>query len=309
MNVQWNRSSAFQFLETRWQLYDGFWACLGELNHFNNVGQFTHRYSPDTARELWSVGLIIDLLLDLELNDSIKSKLIELTKSAFNSEGLCVSFSQPCPLPPDVDATALCTSILLRANQMDTGLLNQIANSLALNINQEKIIKVWFTSSGPFSDVMDIAIALSGLYLLYLLKAEHLAKPTEDFIFDALINNTCQNYFVYYATEEQLLYMLSRIVLLSDSFKKRFYPVLEKRIKQGIGKTQAPLSLAQRMIAATNLGIPNEVDAIHLSLLQNADGSWNDDIIFQYTQPDGITYAHGSKEITTAFAIKALSIY
>lgn len=307
MRTHWDRRQSFQYLENRWKTKNGFWAALGELNYFNETGKFTQCYSPETARELWSVGLIADLLLELELDQTIKDSLIELVKSAYSSDGLCVSFSQPCPLPPDVDATALCTIILLRAGQIDSSLATKIASQIAANVNEKEIIKVWFTSSGPFDNVIDISICVSGLYLIYMLNHENLAKKTEDFIYNSLIQNKWDEYFFYYASYDHLLYMLTRIAAVSPAFRNRFQEVLEMRIKDRFGKTSNPLSVAQRVIAASNLGIKNPVDVATLCDTQHQDGSWAEDVIFQYTQPDGVTYVHGSKEITTAFAIKALS--
>lgn len=297
-------AKGFDFLEKTWQQNQGFWSGFTTKEHFEQNSNFAHYYGPKSMRELWTPWIILDLLLETQLRKDIKESLIDLVKGNFSKQALSNSFEFPSPLPDDVDATAICCLVCLRAKVIDIDLAKMACEQILGNINKMGIVKVWFSSLPPFVNVVDTVISANALFLSYHLNKQALAKKTEEYLLEILEKDDYKS--CYYSTEEAFLYILSRIANFSEDFRKKVIDRLTVRLKSKMGLKNGPIAISQRILAAKNCHLQNEVDQEILLELQRLDGSWPEDLLFEHTDIYNQIYIHGSKEVSTAFALKAL---
>lgn len=309
MDVDWHRDRAFRYLKEEWDIHGEFQTRVDIARRFNKTREFI-KYYPD--KEIFSSIVVLELLFNLELDKYLKKKLIELLEKRISSEGFFYYFEDKALLPADVDDTAYGVAVLLQAEKIAPSLALQVTDKILANTSKEGVIEVYFDPLKKIKNVIDVVVCANALFLIYLFDKKDLAKKTEEYVYSMLL----QPYKgIYYPSEDMFLYTVARLIAAFPHAHKKFSIPLREKIQKRIGITNTPLDLAMRVIAAKNSGIENEIEAKKLIALQTANGSWDEDVFYQTGKkisPEGTWQGdlkyYGGKEITTAFAIKALSM-
>jgi len=300
-----NFDQSYKYISNTWNITNCFQSGFAECEEFKRVREFKEYHSPYLLRELFPAMFILDLLYDSQLEAKTKNDLLDLLRNNSTKEGLYSYFVDERFLPPDVDDTALALASLIKANRISVSAASYAVDQILSNVSPEGIIEVFFVSDGPLKGEIDPVVCANALYVIYMLGKENQAKKTESFVYETLQSG---NYpYLYYPSEDMFLYMVSRLVHSFPEMRKKFGEILSKRVVARIGSSEDPIDLAARVIAGKSVGIKNASESKKLLDLQNEDGSWRDDVFFQAKRPsNGKLYFYGSKEVTTAFAIRAL---
>jgi hypothetical protein len=158
---------------------------------------------------------------------------------------------------------------------------------------------------------VDPVVCANALCLLHLAGRGHEARKTEDFLYSVLENRAYMLGTRYYPMPETFLFFLSRAMRVSPSLTERFLPLMRERVRESLGREaealKQPLFAAQRLSTATITGHDDPEDTQLLLETQHAEGSWE-------AYPLGTTGGRrmrlyfGSRPLTTAFALHALSV-
>ena len=187
--------------------------------------------------------------------------------------------------------------------------------------NSDGIIQVYFDHSRP---------RIGGYYIYYSLKNKwstnqysckdpvvcvnvlnlffkngrgHELPKTLDWVEQVLTNRAYIAGTYYYATADQFLFFLSRLMSNSSVVRLRLGPMLKERIVERFGAEADPLSLASRIIAACTVGIVDHRDLETLLSMQSEDGSWKDGWFYKFGA-SGILIRNDG--VTTSLAIRAI---
>lgn len=253
--------------------------------------------------ENFSTIVIMELLLDLEFDTKIKHECLCVLNSQFNESGIICFFADKSLYPGDVDTTALALYVLKKADLIDDDLSLNGINEIINNTTTTGIIDVYFDQTGEKKNRIDPVVCANALYALSLYKKEAEATKSLDFVYETLVTEAYCGGTRYYPSEDAFLFAVSRLI---KNFPKTYEKVtepLKEKVAKRIGLTENPLDLAMRVIACNNLGILNPLEKAKLISYQLQDGSWPACCYFIGSN----NRYFGSKEISTAFAIKALS--
>ena len=141
------------------------------------------------------------------------------------------------------------------------------------------------------------------LNLFYENGRGHELPKTLDWVEQVLTNRAYIAGTYYYATADQFLFFLSRLLHNSSEVRQRLGPMLKERIVERFGVEADPLSLASRIIAACTVGTVDHRDLETLLSLQSEDGSWKNGWFYKYGT-SGILICNDG--VTTALAIRAI---
>jgi hypothetical protein len=141
------------------------------------------------------------------------------------------------------------------------------------------------------------------LNLFYKNGRGHELSKTLDWVEQVLANRAYIAGTYYYATADQFLFFLSRLLHSSPEVRHRLGPMFKERIVERFGTEADPLSLASRIIAACSVGIVDHRDLETLLSMQCEDGSWANGWFYKFGAT-GISIRNDG--VTTALAIRAI---
>jgi len=265
-----------------------------------------------TLMEVFSSMLILDLMIDTEVDARIKAHLAGYIED-HQQDGMFWFFEDPSLVPPDVDSVAMGLSALARAGTVDlTGRTESAAiDRVVSNRTSTGVIQVYFPPCGDREGRVDPVVCANVLYLLHLAGRGHEAQETEDFLYSVLEQRTYLQGTRYYLSPITFLCLLSRTIKVSPSLRARFLPLMRARVQEALDRIDdddsiPSLTVAQRLIAANNAGLDDPRDVQTLLEAQRSDGAWEAHALGA-TGNDQLRLYFGSRELTTAFALHALS--
>lgn len=289
----WDKEKAYIFLSK--SIIEDKYECLCSKNDEFTPPHF--QIPPET----FSSMVILDLLVDIEFDERIKSILIQKVINTQRSDGLYTFFKESDLLPPDVDCIALAYTTLIKAQAIKSELLEYPLNTILSNVNAEGLIEV-FVDPKRF-DRVDIVVCANTIYFAYLCEKNENVKITEDFIYHSLEAQNYKKGSRYYPSKFTFLYMISRL-LDFPVLHKKFSCLLHQNLKEEMDTANNPLELAMCIICAKKLGNECSEKKRELASLQLEDGGWSACTFYKNGRSSEF---FGSRYITTAFAIRALN--
>ena len=200
--------------------------------------------------------------------------------------------------PPDVDCNSLACSTL---DHLDDATKHHLMDTMLRYVDSSGILQ------GYFSDEkvrVDILMCVNGLAIFNEYGRGHELAATEDFLYKVMITRAFRDGTHYYPSADVFLYFVSRMLRKGPGLRDRFGPVLRDCVLE---RKEAPgdaLSLACRVIAAARCGIKDDQNMERLLVLQQADGSWEGGVIYQFTRVKGVAWHQGSTVALTVLAIE-----
>jgi len=199
--------------------------------------------------------------------------------------------------PNDLDTTSLGLTI---ADHIDATAKHKVMDKMLKYQNSDGIIQVYFDHARPR---IDPVVCVNVLNLFFKNGRGHELPKTLDWVEQVLTNRAYIAGTYYYATADQFLFFLSRLMRNSSVVRLRLGPMLKERIVERFGAEADPLSLASRIIAACTVGIVDHRDLETLLSMQSEDGSWKNGWFYKFGA-SGILIRNDG--VTTALAIRAI---
>jgi len=141
------------------------------------------------------------------------------------------------------------------------------------------------------------------LTLFYGYGRGHELPGTLDWVEQVLMNRAYISGTYYYASADQFLFFLSRLLQNSPEVRQRLGRIFKDRVMERFGAEADSLSLAARIIAATVVDLVDDRDLETLFCMQREDGSWGDGWFYKYGSCGILIRNDG---VTTALAIQAI---
>jgi hypothetical protein len=289
----WNKRAAYSFVKH--SVESGVYHCIGGHNRLMEPPL------SQVPRELFSSMVILHLLVNLELDEQVKNKLVADLQCAADGEGCYSFFAESTLLPADADCTALSYDALLQARIIACKDVFKPLIAMIKNVNREGIIEVYFNQQRHGR--IDPVVCANVLYLVNLLDKRDQAMATEEFLYRILQEEAYSQGTRYYPSEYMFFYMVARL-LDFPLLREKFAPLLTEKLLKMPPILQDPLDLAIRIICLKKLGLAYDGEAHQLASLQQADGGWPLCAFFKKGRSEDF---FGSREIVTAFTIKALT--
>lgn len=242
----------------------------------------------------------------MDLKFEIKQDCLYFLNNQFEHEGMVYFFTDKNLYPADVDTTAIAISVLTKASFINNSNFSNCINGIRkiiTNTTKDGIIDTYFDKSGEKRERVDPVVCANALYAISLYGKEFEALESMDFVYNILLSEAYKGGTRYYESEDTFLFALFKLVISFPNVYSKFVEPLKEKVIKRIGATENSLDLAMRIIACNNLNIHNSTEKNKLALLQLEDGSWP---AYFYFKGSNSRY-FGSREISTAFAIKALS--
>ena len=149
----------------------------------------------------------------------------------------------------------------------------------------------------------DPVVCINVLTLFYKHGRGHELPGTLDWVEQVLINRAHISGTYYYASADQFLFFLSRLLQNSPEVRQRLGRIFKDRVMERFGAEGDSLSLAARIIAATVVDLVDDRDLETLLFMQCEDGSWGDGWLYRYGR---FGLLIGNDGATTALAIQAI---
>ncbi|MCB9714932.1 MAG: terpene cyclase/mutase family protein [Myxococcales bacterium] len=265
-----------------------------------------------TLVETFSSMLILDLLVDTEVDPRIPEHLARYI-AGHQEDGMFWFFEDTSLVPPDVDTVAVGLAALARSGAVSLAepVASAAIDRIVSNQSSSGVIQVYFPPRGGRQERVDPVVCANVLYLLHLAGRGDEARATEDFVYSVLERRSYLEGTRYYLAPETFLCLLARVLRVSPSFRARFRPLLRKRVEESLVTGDAhrrPLSAAQRLMAANDTGLEARRDVELLLRSQGPDGSWEAHALGA-TGNSQLRLYFGSRALTTAFALHALTCY
>ena len=253
--------------------------------------------------ELFTSMVVVDLLYkDFIASAAADEYLDGLSKC--HRDGLFHFFLDTKLLPADVDCTAVGLSLLHQTDRAGRNLVNRAVDRMMQNTDEAGVIKVYFPPCGH-RQYVDPVVCLNALYLFALVGREAEARATLDFVRRWALSGEYIEGTRYYPSPDVFLYFLFRFVDRFPSAAESLAGPLRRGLRERFDTSRSPLDLAIRVMLARKMGIANDGDHRRLTDSQARDGAWAAGPFFRFGKRRGF---FGSRELTTAFAIKALAV-
>lgn len=272
-----------------------------EKGHFpSDIG--TSRDMSDRQRspdEVFSTIVVADTALT-DNNSSISNEVLQWIDSAKKDGSLYSFFIESNEYPPDADTNSLAYSLLIKAGIDCKQQANETLDSILKHTSPEGITQVWLSETRK--NRTDAVVCANTLYLSHLLERGDETKDTEAWLMQQLKTNDHESGTRYYESPDALLYFAARLIKFPE-VTPELAALVSDKLQQRIGSSKNALDLAMRVSVATELGFDNSDEAELLSRMQEPDGGWPTDALFNYGNKKGY---FGSRALTTAFVIRAL---
>ena len=217
-------------------------------------------------------------------------------------------FEKRGAIPDDVDTTAFGLSLLSEMGRVDLELARRSAKTVTENVDNDGLIKVYFSDQ---KDTLDHVTATNALYFANLFGLRDATTKTENWVADMLLSGEYLKGSRYYEPPEAFLYFLSRAASRFPSLGARVAKPLIEALRKRVDRIgplplehQYPIDSAMRVTTFRNMGLVNNFDRDNLLEMARPDGSWPTDSFFKYG--DKQVY-FGSPAMSTAFAVEALA--
>lgn len=290
--ITWNKVGACNFLGKTKGDYKSI--CSKDKDFSSTISTLNN------TPEIFSSMLVLEVISKLEIDAEIKNNIIKKLKSSCYKNGFYYFFTDHSLYPPDSDCTALANIALLKTNSVEHSSVIDTLNGLAKHVNKDGITEVYLDKER--AGRIDPVVCANVLYLFYYFGLKHLVVPTDNYVFKTLLTEGYAGGTRYYPSEDMFLYAVSRL-LEFPQLKENLSDILGEKLKKRINSTDNSFDLALRVICSKRLGVDNTVEAKILAKKQQPDGGWPIGAIFKFGQKD---IFFGSREVITAFAIKAL---
>ncbi len=261
---------------------------------------------PDEGpREIFSSLCILGILSPLSWEKRMKEMLSSFLKQYYCAEGHFSFFADRSLLPPDVDDTAWGLISLTECENIDSIQGYATASKILNNVNGEGIIDTFFSKGHLLKNTLDPVVCATALYAIGLYDLLSAANSTEDYLYETLVQEEYRDGTRYYPSAESFLFMTARLVSRFTKLQDRFMQILKEKVLKRKGMAATPIELAQRVISLRCMDLPATEEIMQLISMQSENGSWPLNPFF--TQRKNTIY-YGSRELTTALAIKALEL-
>lgn len=150
----------------------------------------------------------------------------------------------------------------------------------------------------------DPIVCANVLTLFYRNGRGHELGESLDWVEQVLINRACSSGTLYYHTQEQFFFFLSRLIKSSPEVRQRLSATFKQRVSERLGAEGDALALSMRVIAAAAVGIIARYDLDRLLAMQEEDGSWKEGWFYKYGSTGLLI---GNDGVTTALAVEAIS--
>lgn len=127
---------------------------------------------------------------------------------------------------------------------------------------------------------------------------------TLDWVEQVLIHRACSSGSLYYHTQEQFFFFLSRLIQSSAEVRQRLGATFKQRVSERLGAEGDALMLAMRVISAAVVGVIARYDLDRLLDMQEEDGSWKNGWFYKYGSTGLLI---GNDGVTTALAVEAIN--
>ncbi|KAI0937990.1 hypothetical protein AcV7_003308 [Taiwanofungus camphoratus] len=199
--------------------------------------------------------------------------------------------------PDDFDTTSIGLTVV---PYIDDKTRNRVMDEILAYQSEDGIVLVYFDHKRPR---IDPVVCVNVLTLFYRYGRGHQLQKTLDWVEQVLINRACASGTFYYATEEQFLFFLSRLIQSSPDVRQRLEGVFKRRVVERFGADGDALAMAMRIHTAASVGLVDHVDLDKLFALQQNDGSWRDSAFYRFPSARQLASNDG---LTTAIAIQAI---
>ncbi|THU99223.1 HAD-like protein [Dendrothele bispora CBS 962.96] len=249
--------------------------------------------SPDgvPVEENFSQLLILELTGDGTLVDYVK---YEGRFNFFKGEGKLIMTTT---FPDDLDTTSIGLTI---APYIKDDIRHQVMDEMLNYVNDDGIIQTYFDHTRPR---IDPVVCCNVLTLFYRNGRGHELGKTLEWIETVLIHSACSYGSLYYASEDQFLFFLSRLLQSSTRVYQRLGHIFAQSVANRFGTEADPLGLAMRIYAGAVVGLVASVDLERLLTMQHEDGSWKGGVYYRFPTASQVACNDG---MTTALAIQAI---
>jgi len=210
------------------------------------------------------------------------------------------------PYPDDLDDTFYVLSALFNIDKkLITGeTLAQVTNLL---ISRERQAggpyQTWLIDEKQYPKWDDIDLAVNANIAYFLSLQEITLEPLNEYIESQIYTNTIRS--PYYCGKLPLLYFIARAYNGPASVELEQFLIQES--KRTLSSLEKSLLLSSLLRIKHTSSLINKLSQ-NLVISQNQDGSWSKADFYYYLDKDKNSSYVGSKEITTAFALEALSL-
>ena len=254
--------------------------------------------------ENFSTIVILELLLDLELDATVKDECLRHVQALCQND-VVYFFADKHLYPADVDTTALALVIGTKSSCIPRDQAAVMIDKILSNTASNGAIDVYYDPTGEKKERIDQVVCANALYALTLHDRQHAAEKTIDFVFQTIVSGSYCKGSRYYPSEDTFLWSASKLVADFPDTYGSFESPLKAAVMSTKAHTRNSLDLAMHIIASENLHLPNATAKAQLAAQQQPDGGWP---ASPYFKGSGNRY-FGSREITTAFALKALAVH
>lgn len=274
--------------------------------------------SQPAPAELFTAAVIGDLLLGLPDTEELMLRLTTLLLDGLRQAPLLALFKDRRPQPADVGCTALALSLLLRFEHPVAKQAHHALDLMLQHVTSEGIVPAHIGDSVRNPNHIDLVTCINVLYLARMLGRADEVQPTELYVRWFFLNEHYQQGTRYHLTAETFLYFLGRLICHFPNTYVSLRQNLGQAVLARVGTSRQPIDLAQRIILARWLGLPDYTERAQLQRLQQSDGTWPADSIL-LIQPESkygtgaAAGVHadplllGSTALSTAFAYRALT--
>ena len=160
--------------------------------------------------------------------------------------------------PPDVDTTAVLYAALLDYGCEAREAANKALNDIMTNVNNDGVVCTYWTTDAR-REIVDPVVCANVAYLAMKLKRTAELRATLFYLKDHLVHGDWHAGSRYYHSPDTLLWRLSRSVPGGDACPMS--AVVRDALTSRVASSTYPLDVAQRVLAASQLGIVFQEDA------------------------------------------------
>lgn len=264
----------------------------------------------EPAREVFSTIMIVDVLLKYYPQHHLTQSVLRYIQQQ-HKEGIFSFFEDKSLITSDADTTSLGCTTLHDLGYVSLNKLQNAAENILKHRDEKGIIQVWLSEKGdnyqtkPVQTI-DHVVAANALSLLHLTKKEFETTATEEWLYTLLSTHEFEKGSRFYDAPDAFLYFMHRLTTRVPHLKKKFLGLLRNTVDARIGKTEYVLDITMRVIMSKDLGLPYQKEQKKLMGLQEINGSWPADALFNDGRIINPKQYYGSRALSTAFALRVL---
>nr|HEX4314196.1 hypothetical protein [Kofleriaceae bacterium] len=203
-------------------------------------------------------------------------------------------------LPADADCTAVAYLLLLDTERDVAAAAHRALDRIAANVDARGVVATYFEQAGDRAGIVDAVVCLNAIRLAVRLGRLGDVRASWDHVRDVLATGAYLAGTRYYPSPDALLDGFAKLADVPGAPRDE----LRRAVAARLGASDHPLDLAQRVMAARQVGVDASADRERLAALAQPDGTWPADGWFCYGRS---RQWFGSAALTTAFALGALA--